>query len=520
MKTSYQYKLRPKTEQSDLMDSWLNMMRSLYNWMLADRIDGYHQSFISGDYCDTRTKTERCPLTCSLSRSSMLHNPWKNPDKEGNIKKRSASLMQDAYLAEMKKARPWYKSIHSNVLQLLIKRLDAAMEGFFKHERGFPKFKNRSNFRSFQYKPGDVKVDGNKIYLPSIGWMRFYNSRPIPTGYEIRTVTVRTKADGWYVSILLEDKTIPDFIAPAPPNTLTGLDMGLTKLVHCSDGQQISNPRFATSKKAKRTLKIRQRRVERKKKGSNNRKKVGIKVARLYKQRVDKRTAYQWEVANLVVKKADGVAVEELNINGMKARCKPKKNDDGSHARNGQSAKCGLNRSISDASWGDLISKIKYTAEKQGKNFYQVNPKHTSQTCSHCGVVDAKSRFGERFVCVECGHQDHADLQAATMVKRRAIAEYSLTIKKNAPKPKKVSHCGLGVSPSKACGLKVQMVRVDCPEPKQLCLFETPIPESTGVKRKQHRTRKSERGVPGNPLTQLSLWDSAGCGYPHESHPF
>jgi putative transposase len=62
------------------------------------------------------------------------------------------------------------------------------------------------------------------------------------------------------------------------------------------------------------------------------------------------------------------------------------------------------------------------------------------------------------------------------------------------------------------------MVRVDCSEPKQLCLLETPIPESTGIKRKQHRTRKSERGVPGNPPDQLSLWDSVGCGYPHESH--
>jgi putative transposase len=196
VKFSYQYKLRPNKDQCENLELWLNKLRCLYNWFLADRIDGYHQTFLEGEYCDLRTKTIRYPLTCSLTKNTLLHNPWKKPDQDGLIKKRSASLMQDAYLAEMKKARPWYQGIHSNVLQLLVKRLDDARDGFFKQGRGFPKFKNRSNFRSFQYKPGDVKIKGNKIYLPSIGWMRFFNSRSIPDGFEIRTVTIRKGDQG------------------------------------------------------------------------------------------------------------------------------------------------------------------------------------------------------------------------------------------------------------------------------------------------------------------------------------
>ncbi|KAF3885593.1 MULTISPECIES: RNA-guided endonuclease InsQ/TnpB family protein [Nostocales] len=485
MQVSYQYKLRPNQSQSKVMDSWLDMQRSLYNWFLADRIDGYYQTFVMGEYCDIRTKTERYPLSCSLSKNSHLHNPWKNPDKDGLIKKRSASLMQDAYLTELKQARPWYKTIHSNVLQMLIKRLDAAMAGFFQHGRGFPSFKNKSNFRSFQYKPGDVKLNKNKIYLPSIGWMRFFNSRTIPTGFEIRTVTMRKKADGWYGSILIENKEIPNFPNPREINTLISLDMGITKLVHCSDGTDFVNPRPSTSKKSKRTLKIRQRRLSRKKKGSANRKKEAQKVGRLHKKHADKRNAYQWFVANKIVRKADAVSVEDLNIKGMKAKCKPQPDDvkQGRFLKNGQSQKRGLNRSISDASWGTLIEKIQYTAAKSGKSFFKVDPKNTSRTCSKCGVIDALSRFGEKFTCVACGYETHADKQAAVNIKNRTIQQNGLNIK------------------------KLKKVRRDSAEPKQLKLFETPTVESTMVKRKQYRASDGKRGVPGNSPTQLSLWD-------------
>lgn len=482
MLLSHVYKLRPNSQQSSKMRDWLDMLRPLYNWFLADRIDGYHQSFIQGEYCDLRTKTVRTPLTCSLNKSSMLHNPWKQ-----NSKRRSPGLMQDAYLPELKLARPWYRAIHCNVLQTLISRLDAAMEGFYKHGRGFPNFKNRSNFRSFQYKPNDVKFKGSKVYLPSLGWMRFYNSRPIPEGFNIRTVTIRAKADGWYMSVRIEDKSVPDFSVPSDTDisTVVGLDMGIGKLVYCSDGSAINNPKYATSKQAKRTLKIRQRRVSRKKKGSRNKRKYQQFLSRLQQKTASRRESYQWQTANKIVAKADGIAVEALNIRGMKARCKPKYDaEQGRFLPNGQSAKQGLNRSISDASWGELTKRIEYAAAKRGKKVYLINPRHTSQECSACHHIDESNRDGERFICTACGHIDDANLQAARNVKAKAIKQYSLEIKKvrrDSVKPFK--------------------------EPIQLELWQTPTLELTSGKRRQQSALSGKRSVPGNLMVQLDLFN-------------
>ena len=241
---------------------------------------------------------------------------------------------------------------------------------------------------------------------------------------------MRRKVDGWYVSILIRDDSIPQAPAPEEIKTIVGVDMGLTKLAHLSDGSDFANEGPATSKKGKRLLKIRTRRTSRKKKGSKNRKKAVQRLAKLHKKHAYLLTSYQWYVANQIVKRADAIAVENLNIKGMKAKCKPKPDDVkvGRFLKNGQSAKRCLNRSIADASWGTLIDKIQYAAEKKGKSFFRVDPKNTSRTCSLCETVDGASRFGERFVCTNCGHEAHADKQAAVVIKRRAIENNGLTI--------------------------------------------------------------------------------------------
>lgn len=479
MLLSQVYKLRPNTQQSAKMDGWLDMLRSHYNWCLADRINTYHQQFVMGEYSDLRAKAVATPLTCCVVKGGATGEPWK---KDGC--KRNASLIQDAGLVELKKSRPWYSGIHSNVLQTNIARLNTAYKNFFEG-RGFPRFKNRSTFRTFSYKPKDVKIEGSKVYLPSIGWMRFYNSRPIPDGFSIRTVTIRRKQDGWYMSVLIEDKSIPDF--PIKPleevNTAIGLDMGITKLVHCSDGSQFHNPKFSTDSKTSHLLALRQRRVNRKKKGSKNRAKAGKVVAQLHQRIADKRSDYQWQIANKVVKKADCIVVEDLNISAMKSRCKPRKDEHGNYIKNGQSAKRALNKAISDAAWGDLISKIEYVAAKSGKIFLKINPRHTSQTCSACGCIDKASRDGEKFICTSCGHFDHADLQAASNIKARAAEQFGLVIKQ---------------------------IRRDSPkspiEPTQLTLWGTPSEFCASTRKRHPAARKSKRQEPGNLIVQLDLF--------------
>ncbi|MFL9454185.1 MULTISPECIES: RNA-guided endonuclease InsQ/TnpB family protein [Nostocales] len=455
MLTNYVYKLRPNVSQSEKMDTWVDMLRSHYNWCLNDRIAQYNQQFIQGDYCDIRTRAEACPITCFVSKNGATGEPWKDNklDKEGksagqkflsgelsgNLKnpRRSAGDIQITSLPILKKARPWYAEIDSTVLQQNVKRLDVAYKNFFEG-RGFPQFKNRSNFTSFTYTVG-IKVQGNKIYLPKVGWMRFHNSRLIPDGFTIKAVTVRKRQDGWYISVRMEDKSVPEYISKplTEVEKVLGCDLGITKLVHLSDGYQIDNPKFSTNRKTKHLLKVRQRRVSRKVKGSKNRKKAAKKVGRLHKRVSDKRLAYQWYVANKIVSRnVDGIGLEDLNVSGMLRRCKVKVDEKtGRFLKNGQSRKKGLNRSISDASWSELTSKIEYLAEKQGKVVIKVNPRNSSCECRNCGHIDKLNRDKERFICTSCGHMEHADLGAAKTVRDRAKQVIQSMVRGDSAKP-------------------------------------------------------------------------------------
>jgi putative transposase len=475
----YCYKLRPNASQLEKIDRWIDMLRATYNWSLADRIDTYYQRYICGDYCDIKTKLTITPLSCSLGGAT--GNPWSNKGK-----KKSSLNIQITELPNLKKARPWYAEIDSTVLQQNLRRLDNAYNNFFQNNRGFPKFKNRSTFRSFTYATG-VKINGNKIYLPKLGWMKFYNSRPIPDGFNIKSVTVRKKSNGYYVSVRIEDKSVPDFPLKniEEIKTVTGLDMGLGKLIYCSDFSAIDNPKFATNKATKRLQKIRQRRVSRKKKRSNNKRKAQEKLSCFQHKIARKREAYQWQVANKIVNKSDAIAIENLNIAGMIKKCKPKYDETtGRFLKNGQSAKRALNRLIADASWYSLTQKIEYMAAKSGKIVLRVNPRNTSQECSVCHHIDPDNREGEKFLCTNCGHVDDANFQAGINIKNKAINHYDLNI--------------------------IKKVRRDLPEPKQLTLFETPTIEITTGKRRYHYASNGKRNEPGNlkALTiQLSLFN-------------
>jgi putative transposase len=223
--------------------------------------------------------------------------------------------------------------------------------------------------------------------------------------------------------------------------------MGLTKLVYLSHGSAIDNPRFATNKKTKRLVKIRQRRVSRQQKGSKNRHKAQSRVTVLDNKIQQKREANQWWVANKIVRKSDGVAVEDLQIKNMMKRCKPVASETGRFLPNGQAAKRGLNRSIADASWYALTQKLEYVAAKSGKKLYRVDPRHTRQTCSKCRHVDKESRNGEKFICTNCGHIDDANLQAARNVRKKAIETYGLTIAKRLKKVRRDSSKPVQLSP-------------------------------------------------------------------------
>ncbi|WP_424098406.1 RNA-guided endonuclease InsQ/TnpB family protein [Moorena producens] len=366
MQLGYVYKLKPNRQQEATMNKWLDMLISQYNYLLRDRNESYDQAKAPrlGNYCDLKSGGEACPLTCSVSKNYSVGYPWKNSHKNP---RRSAYEAQSSSLPILKKQRPWYKKINSTVLQQTLRQLDVAFSKFFKGETGYPRPKRRSRFRSFKYAPGQVKLNGDNIYLPGIGWMRFHNSRPIPDGFNIKSVTVRRKARGWFVSLQIEDKSIPTQSVKGKdeisPQKVKGCDLGINKLVSISSGKTIANPaKQKFFRRRERRLKLRQKAASRKKKGSKNRGKSYAEVASLHERITNKRTAYHWDVANQLVDGTDALVFEDLNIKAMKSRSLPKPNENGGYERNGQSAKRGLNRSISNAAWGELVKKIEVVA--------------------------------------------------------------------------------------------------------------------------------------------------------------
>lgn len=395
------------------------MLRAQYNFCLRDRIESYEQvkAPVLGEYCRLDNQSWCCPLTCSVNKTASIGYPWKN-----NGKRRNALEQHDANLPELKKERPWYKSIHANVLQMNLRRLNEAFQNFFEQGRGYPKFKTKSKFRSFSYKPGDVQIEGNWVNFPKLGKMRFYNSRVIPDGFELRTVTLRLKSDGWYMSVRIEDKSVPSLPETnvSDIKTAIGVDLGIRKLASISNGELLPNPQF--SKQSERRRAIRQRRASRKQKGSKNRAKAYQRLANLEHQVANRRTDYQWKVANKLVKSANAIIFEDLNVKAMMARCKPKVDSvTGKYLKNGQAQKKGLNRVIADAAWGELKLKTKAVAAKLGAIVHEVNPKHTSQQCNCCGYISPTNRKGEKFLCEQCGYLEDADLQASRNILERGL---------------------------------------------------------------------------------------------------
>jgi putative transposase len=437
------------------MSEWLVTLRKHRNYCLAERQRGFETNnqksdepvmYQYGAFSNLDSRIEYgsyCPLTCPIVKHGVMSAELTKNSKSRGLVWGSAADVQSKKTTELRSESEWYSRVNSDVLQGNLAKLDTAYNGFFQHKRGFPVFRKAANFKSFQFKPGQAKLTVNcesyqqrchsHVYFPGLGTMRYFDSRTIPVDADIRTVTVIKEADGWYMSVLLNlPESLPEVTEIETVKSAVAIDVGINKLISLTDGSFIENPKFATNKKTRRQLRIRQRRVSRKVKGSNNRKKAGIAVAKLHKKIRDKRNDHQWKAANKVVYTAAAIVQEDLNVKAMKSRCKPKR-EKGRFMANGQSAKRGLNRSISDASWGELFSKIAWLASKSGKPVLSVNPKFTSQECSACHHLAKANRDGEKFICEQCGHIDHADTQASRTILSRANLKFVSTRHKNLP---------------------------------------------------------------------------------------
>jgi putative transposase len=378
MRTSYQYRIKPNKGQAEKIDNTLEMLRCQYNYLLAQRFDWYEMN---------RCPIDRCPLVCHL------------PD----LKEQPNYYNQKASLTSLKVNRPWYKNIHSQVLQEVPKKVEITFDRWLKGDvngkkSGRPIFKAKGQYKTFTYSQFKRHhfVD-NRITLSKIGDIKVIVHRQIPDGFDIKTVSVTKKADGYYVTLSLDDKTVPTIKPDFDADNIVGIDVGLIDFYVASDNTRIAAPKYL--RKAERKLKSAQRKVSRRKKGSNRRKKAIKQLGIKHKKVADTRKDFHFKTAKTLLNKFDVVAIEKLNIKGL--------------------AKTRLAKSINDAGWGQFINILSNKAENAGLKVIAVNPNGTSQECSSCGHKIKKPLSQRMHNCSVCHTSLCRDLNAAINIKNR-----------------------------------------------------------------------------------------------------
>lgn len=212
---------------------------------------------------------------------------------------------------------------------------------------------------------------------------------------------------------------------PAHPRPDTGraigIDLGVTVLVATSDGDLIDNPRWF--QRGADRLAVAQRALATKQPGSARRRHAVERVARAHRNIRHQRQDHAHQLSRRLVDANDVIVHEDLPVTNLTRRPQPRPSNDGTFESNGAGAKSGLNREILSAGWGQLLRFIAYKAEEAGRTMIAVDPKHTSQTCHACGLIDAANRAETAFRCLRCGHTDHADINAAKNILRAGLAQ-------------------------------------------------------------------------------------------------
>ena len=362
MNLTYKYRLTPKKHVRRRLDVLLDGQRQLYNAALQERIDCYA--------------------------------------KTG---KRVSLYDQTKSLTECRRSITEMAAVPAHMQRGTLKRLDNAFKGFFRRCRlgekpGFPRFRGKGWFDTLEFVEYlGIRFDGRRIHSKAFGSIRVHLHRSLPDDHEIKAVKLTKDCRGqWAVCFSLK---IPD-VSKRPIRTAVGIDVGLTDLATLSTGETIPNVRAAL--RAQRKLRVAQRAKSRKNKGSNGRRKAVEAEARVHRKIKNVRNTHNHQVSARLVKEFDFIGVEDLKIRNM--------------VRNRRFAK-----HINDASWGDLLRKTEYKAERAGATFGKCDPKFTSQDCSGCGARVWKALSQRWHSCPECGTELPRDHNSAILIRDRCI---------------------------------------------------------------------------------------------------
>ena len=309
-------------------------------------------------------------------------------------------------LVVAKKSRKydWLKDYDSIALQQSVINLDTAFKNFFnpKLKAGFPKFKGKHKQQS-SYHCTSIKVLDAAIKIPKMAPIKACIHRELKG--VVKSITITRNAVGkHFASILVDDKQD----APKPTTTIeqvTGIDLGLTHYAIKDNGEKIDNPRFV--KRAENNLRRKQKALSRKKKGSANRAKARLIVAKCHEETANARADFQHKLTRQIIDESQAIVVETLKAaNMMKNRR--------------------LSKAIGDAAWGGFVTKLIYKAEEAGKYLVKIDQWFaSSKTCSCCGYkVEEMPLNIRKWDCPSCGTKDiDRDVNAAVNVRNKGILD-------------------------------------------------------------------------------------------------
>ncbi len=303
------------------------------------------------------------------------------------------------------------KQLHSQVKQNIPKRISDAFKHFFRRVKngetpGFPKFHKRIFYTSITFPQYQQEIyPNNRLYVSKIGMLRIVKHRNIEG--TIKTLTIKKENDEWYATFSCENAPIEKQETEFK-SEVEGLDVGIKKFLVCSNGEEFDNPKFL--RRSEKKLKRLQRRHSKKKKGSKNRKKSIIKLAKQHTKIKRQREDFHKKLARILASEIKYIGVEDLNIKGM--------------VRN----HC-LAKSISDVGWGSFFSYLKYYKtifEGEVVEIGRFEP--TTQKCSCCGNKQKMSLDKRTFKCEVCGLIIDRDLNASLNIKKETIKKLNNTV--------------------------------------------------------------------------------------------
>lgn len=370
MRRAFKYRLYPTRQQADALTKMLDTHRHLYNRALAER----------KDYWESNKRS--VSLFAQMARLK--------PDR-----------LTDADLAET----------NFSSTQGTLRRLDRAFQAFFRRLKagetpGYPRFKGQGRFDTVEFPShGDgCKLDAaaSRVYFQHIGRVKVKLHRPVEG--TIKTVSFKREADGWHVVFSCDLGEVTVEPSANPP---VGIDLGLKSFLVTSDGASVIPPKFY--RKSQAALRRAQRRVSRRKKGSNGRREAARLVAKLQQHVANQRRDFHHKTALGLTRTNGMIAVEDLNIKGI--------------------ARTRLAKSTYDVGWSAFLSILEHKAEGAGVRVFKVPPRNTTQACSECGVLpDVPKTLSNRVhSCPHCGYEADRDLNAARNILRLGLSRLART---------------------------------------------------------------------------------------------